>query len=444
MTSSLALGIGFALVASSTIPGIAQHNPASSAPAAASAMPQAAISLDAIATRTSELDARARVDIFSATPYELLAFQEYDGQYVASYTARIVIRDSASRTVLDTTVSRRFTESDNRITRGATGKVDNVTRTVRLMPGRYTVEVTCKDQFSKREFATTRTISVADFTQAYPSIAGLLLVREVEQRGDRYRISPIVGDVIHQPESPFFVFFETYLDVAPRPLSYTWRIAAADGRIFGEGSEPPVTAATRTFQHFIPLRSTERPAAGSYTLTVRAHPVEGGIADTSVVLATATRPLVVPRSAASDVMSDLTKAIRQLRYVATQEQIDRIEGSPTPAAKRAAFDEFWRSIDPTPTTAKNEALEEYYQRITDANARFKSYAEGWLTDMGMVYVLYGQPANIDRFSMQSGMAVRIVWAYGNGMSFTFDDNTGFGDFRLRTPIPAGARYQWRR
>lgn len=443
MTSPYIVGVCIAMAALHPIVVLAQPGNLPSPPVA-SAMPQAAVLLDAITTRTSELDVRARTDIFVATPYELLAFQEYDGQYVASYSAKIVVRDSASRTVLDTTITRRFTEADNRVTRGATGKVDNITRTIRLRPGKYMVEVTCRDQFSKREFTATRIATVIDYTRNYPAIAGLLLVREVEQRGDRYRISPIVGDVIHQPEAPFFVFFETYLDIAPRPLAFTWKIATADGRVFGEGSEPPVTAQTRTFQHFLPLKSNERPASGSYVLTVRAHPVEGGLADTSATLAAASRTLVVPRSAVSDVMTDLTKAIRQLRYVATQEQIDRIDGATTPAAKRAAFDEFWKTIDPTPTTAKNEAFEEYYQRIAEANNRFKSYAEGWLTDMGMIYILYGQPANIDRFSMQSGMAVRVVWAYGNGISFTFDDNTGFGDFRLRTPVPAGARYQWRR
>jgi GWxTD domain-containing protein len=406
--------------------------------------PQLGILHDVIITRTSELDARARTDVYVAVPYELLAFQNADGRYAAKYRLTITIRDAASRKVFDTVVTRRIVEMNFSVTRGSTGKVDNVVRTTRLSPGAYRVDLIVNDDFAKREYTASRSITVPDYTKEYPSVAGLLLVREIEQRGDRYRISPIVGDMIQQPESPYFVFFEAYLDVAPQTVGFSWTIANAAGERVSSGVGGPVEAATRTKQSFLPVRPAERLVPGMYTLSVRMHPVVGGTVDTTKTLGSGQRALGIPRSTMGDALSDLTKAIKQLRYVATQDDISYIESAESQGERLARFEEFWRKLDPTPSTARNEAFDEYYARVQHANAKFKSYAEGWLTDMGMVYIIYGQPVNTDRFQMQNGMSVRIIWTYPSGFTVTFDDNTGFGDFRLRTPLPAGARFTYRR
>jgi GWxTD domain-containing protein len=411
---------------------------------APTAQPQLGVQHDVVITRTSELDSRARADIYVAVPYELLAFQNADGRYAAKYRATITLRDAASRKVYDTVVTRRIVEGDFSVTRGSTGKVDNIARTTRLSPGTYRLDVIINDDFAKREYTATRSVTVADYTRDYPTVAGLLFVREIEQRGDRYRISPIVGDMIHQPEAPLFVFFEAYLDVAPATFGFSWALLNASGERVASAAGGPVEAVARTMQSFLPVRTPERLVPGMYNLAVHIHPVVGGTVDTSKTLGSGTRSIGIPRSTMGDALSDLTKAIRQLRYVATQDEISNIEAGATQGERLARFEEFWRKLDPTPNTARNEAFDEYYARIQHANAKFKSYAEGWLTDMGMVHIIYGQPTNADRFQMQNGMSVRIVWTYPNGFAVTFDDNTGFGDFRLRTPLPAGARFTYRR
>ncbi len=434
------------LMASMPNATLAQTTPtaASRQQQAPTAQSQLGVLHDVIVTRTSELDSRARADVYVAVPYELLAFQNVEGRYAAKYRATLTIRDAASRKVYDTVVTRRVVEADFSVTRGSTGKVDNVARTTRLSPGTYRLDVIINDDFAKREYTASRSFTVADYTKDYPSVAGILLVREIEQRGDRYRISPIVGDVVQEPEAPLFVFFEAYVDVAPVTLGFSWTLSNAAGERVVGASGSPVEATGRTKQHFMPLRTPERLVPGTYTLAVRVHPVVGGVVDTTQTLGSGTRTMTVPRSSMGDALSDLNKAVKQLRYVATQDEISNIESGASQAERLARFEEFWRKLDPTPNTARNEAFDEYYNRVQHANAKYKSYAEGWLTDMGMVYIIYGQPTNADRFQMQNGMSVRIVWTYPNGFVVTFDDNTGFGDFRLRTPLPAGARFTYRR
>jgi GWxTD domain-containing protein len=55
---------------------------------------------------------------------------------------------------------------------------------------------------------------------------------------------------------------------------------------------------------------------------------------------------------------------------------------------------FWESHDPAPETPKNEFREEIRRRIHYANIWFRDAEEGWRTDRGRVWILYGEPDEI--------------------------------------------------
>src|SRR2546422_3305261 len=93
--------------------------------------------------------------------------------------------------------------------------------------------------------------------------------------------------------------------------------------------------------------------------------------------------------------------------------------------------------------SENEALEAYFRRIQVANQRFREAGDpGWLTDRGEVFITLGEPDDVFDFTSDVSRAgVRGVrWTY-NGFRLTlfFQDNTGFGRFRL-TPL-SRAEYQ---
>ncbi|SHE96586.1 GWxTD domain-containing protein [Fodinibius roseus] len=43
------------------------------------------------------------------------------------------------------------------------------------------------------------------------------------------------------------------------------------------------------------------------------------------------------------------------------------------------------------TNRARQVIELYYQRVEDANKQFSNFKEGWKTDLGMIYVLFGAP-----------------------------------------------------
>ncbi len=111
-----------------------------------------------------------------------------------------------------------------------------------------------------------------------------------------------------------------------------------------------------------------------------------------------------------------------LRFFASPERLKALRTAP-PARRGAMWSEFLRSTDPDPSTPRNEALEDYFVRIRDANDTFRGDVRGgWLSDRGMVYVGLGSPAaayeqygNLympgDISSGNGGRARLLIWEY---------------------------------
>ena len=60
------------------------------------------------------------------------------------------------------------------------------------------------------------------------------------------------------------------------------------------------------------------------------------------------------------------------------------------------LDDYWRVRDPTPGTALNEAQEEFRQRVAIANRTYARIGSGpgMLSDMGRVFIRYGEPSEV--------------------------------------------------
>jgi GWxTD domain-containing protein len=103
-------------------------------------------------------------------------------------------------------------------------------------------------------------------------------------------------------------------------------------------------------------------------------------------------------------------------------------------SKRQFLFEFWKKRDTDLSTPENEALREYITRIDESNKRFGTLSKiGWKTDRGRVYILYGDPSEIERFPNQMDKKPYEIWHYNDlegGVIFVFADLSGFSDYML--------------
>ncbi len=86
--------------------------------------------------------------------------------------------------------------------------------------------------------------------------------------------------------------------------------------------------------------------------------------------------------------------IEPLAYLATP---DEIESMRTAAKPKVALDEFWIKCGGNVDKSR-ELIRIYYTRVLYANYYFTSYKEGWRTERGMIYIMYGPPDKVYKSS----------------------------------------------
>lgn len=104
-----------------------------------------------------------------------------------------------------------------------------------------------------------------------------------------------------------------------------------------------------------------------------------------------------------------------LKYITTKpEFIGLAEEKNT----KEAIDNFWIDKAGNSDRAK-ELIKRFYNRVRLANLLFTSYIEGWKTDRGMIYIVFGPPNLVYR------SAIVETWIYGeenNILSLSFNFN----------------------
>lgn len=79
-----------------------------------------------------------------------------------------------------------------------------------------------------------------------------------------------------------------------------------------------------------------------------------------------------------------------LAYLISENELNALRDAPRP---KVALDEFWIKCGGNVDKAR-ELIRIYYTRVLYSNQYFTSYTEGWRTDRGMIYIIYGPPDKV--------------------------------------------------
>jgi GWxTD domain-containing protein len=111
------------------------------------------------------------------------------------------------------------------------------------------------------------------------------------------------------------------------------------------------------------------------------------------------------------------------------------------------IDAFWKHRDPTPATPENEFRTEHFRRLNYANHFFgrESPKPGWKTDRGRMYILLGEPNDVQRFEGKTMTYPAEIWFYQGkidlglppGFHLVFFQEGGSGEYRLYSPLKDG-------
>jgi len=119
-------------------------------------------------------------------------------------------------------------------------------------------------------------------------------------------------------------------------------------------------------------------------------------------------------------ISDVREIAAPLIYLMSAKDHQTLMKIKNEAELKQAVDRFWLEAIGNPNIAR-EVIQKYYDRVEQANKLFSNYKEGWKTDMGMIYILYGQP-----WYVQESFK-RMTWSY------SYNANDFFTNFSFIKP-----------
>lgn len=134
-------------------------------------------------------------------------------------------------------------------------------------------------------------------------------------------------------------------------------------------------------------------------------------------------------------------------YIITPREKDVFEQLKTDRERDLFIEAFWKHRDPTPGSPENEFKTEHYRRLNYVNQFFgrSSPLPGWRTDRGRMYIILGEPNDIQRFVGKSDVYPTEVWFYQGktdqglpaGFNLVFFQEGGNGEYRLYSPVGDG-------
>lgn len=178
-----------------------------------------------------------------------------------------------------------------------------------------------------------------------------------------------------------------------RPWRWMARILDSSGRVVTEreGAGPP----GRGLAAGIAMDVSREPAGG-YDLEVKAWQ-EG---DPGALLRRARFSVAWQRESWLQDPDQMADIVHLLLPAAMEDSFPHLQ----PGEQEAYMNEFWRVRDPDPETPRNEAREEFMNRVAFANRNYSQPGPGGglLSDMGRIYARYGEPNEILREVVPAG------------------------------------------
>ncbi len=113
-----------------------------------------------------------------------------------------------------------------------------------------------------------------------------------------------------------------------------------------------------------------------------------------------------------------------IRYISTKKEFEAIQNAQSADSLKLLADAFWLGNSGAIERGQ-EAIAQYFTRVEKANEKFSSYLEGWKTDRGLIYIIYGPPSQV--FRSDQGES----WVYGNRNSQL---NYVFNFLRVNNPF----------
>ena len=371
-------------------------------------------------TRTVNIGDSLEVLIYMRIPNFTLQYVKIDTNFIARYEAVIALQTKKGkqigREVWQDSIIVNDYNSTNSITKNKTLMIS-----FKVPSGKYKVVASLLDLDTKNSGENKIKLNLSDYDKNHYLHTPILLDKSEGNWGFGDGMIP----ALHNSTFDIDDGLTFYLSVKVLPSKYTLNTQFLDKdikilfeKIFTDTSQ------TGIFKQIVILPKEN---IKGISIKVKTELVQDKYSTEKI------KKIVIRKAGISHLISNLDEALRQMRYILDSKERREIKKVSTKKTEEL-FKKLWKCRDPTPDTVVNELMNEYYKRVAYANIHFDSFVDGWETDMGMIYIIFGPPDEIDRFMVQQRQEPYETWHYYRIQeSFTFVGNN-FGHYRLSTPF----------
>jgi GWxTD domain-containing protein len=319
---------------------------------------------------------------------------------------------------------------------------------VQLREGEYSFSVVGRDRYRSERVDSFRiTFPVTPFTTNGPAMSDIefaSIIRRGQKGGQFYKntldVIPNPGGIYSEEQSCYY-YAEAYnllVDGVRSDYVLNASVTDAVGREIMSHDRPKRGVGESSV--LVDQFAVDKLKSGTYTLILRLVDTSSRVlaqsgkkffvynpalgVDSSLLTASSSVPFTVYMSMSEE---ELDQEFDWARYEAISDEIDRYEELSGVESKRAFLTDFWRNRMPG-------LREEYFSRIEHVNRAFRSGArQGYRSDRGRVYIVYGEPDDVDRHPSETERRPYEIWAYHQiqgGVVFVFVLKNPGGDYEL--------------
>ena len=367
---------------------------------------------------------KTRVDFFVQVPYSSIQFVKRNDNFYANYNVTLTFLDKNKENIISEKLWKEQVNTKDFSQTTSEHNYNMSYKAIDLTAGDYVFKCTVEDADSKQSVTKQFPFTVKNFQDSL-DVSDIVLISEYVKDSHGESVVPNVSNLMTNRADSLSFYFDLYSnEEMPVNLEYVLHSIKNDSTIttlIPRDVSPGQTTIYYTFKNV-------NFKLGDYSLKVilkdrDMHEV------TSATKKFYSKIYGMPNS-----ITDLNKAVEQLLYIASPNERDYIEDAKSYNERLDRFIAFWDKKKPNPNVDENPILYEYYRRIEYADKNFKGLGGGWRSDMGMIYVTFGPPSNVERHPFNADSRPYEIWDYYDlDRTFVFVDYTGFGDYRLYNP-----------
>lgn len=369
--------------------------------------------------------AKTRLDVFIQVPYSNIQFVKQNNNFSANYNLSLIFYDKDKKNILFERIWKEKVVTDKFQHTISKDNFNISYKTFDFTPGEYLLTCILEDADSRKSYSKDYLIKINSISDTL-GISDIIFVKDIVKDTDGKKIVPNVSRTVTNKTKSLPFYFEVY-SAKDREINLEYIIEDLKNNT-SIVQKDTYKIKTGTNAIYYTIENTDF-KLGDYNLKINVTDAEHNI-----LLSTEKKLYSIITGIPSTIV-DLNKAIDQMIYIATPNEIDFIKSGNTYEEKLNRFLAFWEKKKPNPNMEENPILEEYYRRVEYANKNFKGWGrEGWRSDMGMIYITFGPPSYVERHPLEPNSRPYEIWDYYElNRSFIFVDQTGFGDYRLINP-----------